>query len=233
MDFNLLKNTINIILNNQKQDKKNHGLLVYQIQDIPCFPENTEYVANSENYKTKELLEYLEKVKNKQGLKSIFISQVKITNVGNEIIKGTDFFNESKLRINNCNYYLGFIDPIYTKEYIGAKIVRHKNYEYFIDFDCIKPHDTIVVSFVAEKKISGSYTRLFGETAYFNSILPANDLYEYYNKLRKEKITKIVVCIISSIIILSMLFCTWYCQKNNVVLVIKKNAQTQGVNNAK
>ena len=75
--------------------------------------------------RTENLKLFLDTLNNNEklnsNLKRLNIYQIEIMNIGNCAIQGTDFFDNSKLRIENCNFYVGFIDSTFTKPYINAK----------------------------------------------------------------------------------------------------------------
>lgn len=176
VDLNAIK--IDKLFNIQKyknEHEKQNSKLIYYIRQYSCFPGQAEFVYQPDMIRTENLKLFLDTLNNNEkcnnNLKRLNIYQIEIMNIGNCAIQGTDFFNNSKLRIENCNFYVGFIDSTFTKPYINAKIVKYEDYAYYIDFDYLKPNDSIYISFISDQQTCASYTIVTGETKDFESLV--------------------------------------------------------------
>ena len=160
------------IQRDKNEPEKQTSKLIYFIRQYPCFPENTQFVYQPEMLYTKDLKLFLDTLNNDENfsnLKRLNIYQIEIMNIGSCAIQGADFFNNSKLRIENCDFYVGFIDNTFTKPYINVKIEKYEDYAYYIDFDYLKPNDSIYISFISDKQACASYTAVKGETKDFDA----------------------------------------------------------------
>ena len=99
------------IQKNKNETEKRNSKLVYYIRQYSCFPEHAEYVYQPEMLRTEKLKLFLDSLSKEEklssDLKRLSIYQIEIMNIGNGALQGTDFFNNSKLRIENCNFYVG------------------------------------------------------------------------------------------------------------------------------
>ena len=174
IDLNAIKiDKLFNIQKNKNETEKRNSKLVYYIRQYSCFPEHAEYVYQPEMLRTEKLKLFLDSMSKEEklcsDLKRLSIYQIEIMNIGNGALQGTDFFNNSKLRIENCNFYVGFIDNTFTKPYINARIEKYEDSAYYIDFDYLKPNDSIYISFISDKQTCASYTIVKGETKEFES----------------------------------------------------------------
>lgn len=208
MNFNLLglnvKNFCNIEMNYREKDENKTCNLGYNITSFYCFPKKIKYVTSTKDYKTKEIKYFLDRLKENSekfyGLEQLIIHQVEIRNIGNEIISASDFFENAKLRVNSYGLYLGFIDTRLTPQYINANIYKWEDDEYFISFDCIKPNDSIYLSFVSDKERLP--IKVLGETKTFKYPISLRCLSLKNSKHDHSNIKVIIFKIITGIIII-------------------------------
>ena len=207
MIFNLLgfniKNFCNLEMNHVAKKEYKICKLGYDIKSFYCFPKKIKYVTTTRDYKIKEIKYFLDSLKENSEkfseLEQLIIYQVEIKNIGNEIISASDFFEKAKLRVNSYGLYLGFIDTRLTPQYINANINNWDDDEYFISFDCIKPNDSIYLSFVSDKERLP--IKVLGETKTFKYPIPLSCLSLKDSKQNLCNIKEIIFKILTGIII--------------------------------
>lgn len=208
MNLNLIelniKNFCNLEMNHSEKKEDKTYKLGYNIKSFYCFPKKIKYVTTTRNYKIKEIKYFLDSLKENSEkfseLEQLIIHQVEIKNIGNEIISASDFFEKAKLRVNSYGLYLGFIDTRLTPQYINANINNWDDDEYFISFDCIKPNDSIYISFVSDKEILP--IKVLGETKTFKYPIPLSCLSLKDSRQDHSNIKVIIFKIIIGIIII-------------------------------
>ena len=215
-----IKNLLNLEIKQNDRNNDKYSMLAYEIKSFYCFPEKIQYVAKEGDYKTKELKYFLDRLKENSEkfseLKKIIIYQIEIKNIGNEIISASDFFENSKLRVNSYGLYLGFIDTRLTPQYINANINKWEDNEYFISFDCIKPNDSIYLSFVSDKERLP--IDVLGETKTFKFPIPLS----YFSQKNQSNIKILIFKLVTVIIILGCLMLSLYVLEHpNLMLQIR------------
>lgn len=218
MNFNLLgfniKNFCNLEMKQCEKKEEKTFKLGYDIKSFSCFPEKIQYVTAEGDYKTKEIKEFLDRLKENSEkfskLKKLIIYQIEIKNIGNEIISASDFFENAKLRVNCCDLYLGFVDSYLTPQYINAHIEKWDNYEFYIDFDCIKPNDSMYISFISDKAYINYFIKVLGKTKTFKCPIPISYKSLKDNTKEKKNFKVFILQIIVGIIILGCLISSLY-----------------------
>ena len=207
-----IKNLLNLEIKQNDRNNDKYSMLAYEIKSFYCFPKKINYVATTEDYKTKEIKYFLDKLRENAGklfeFEQLIMYQIEIKNMGNEIISASDFFENSKLRVNGYELYLGFVDTRLTPQYINANISKWEENEYFISFDCIKPNDSIYLSFVSDKE--RLLIKVLGETKTFKYPIPLSYLSLQDSRQDQSNVKAIILKIIAGIFIIGCLILSLY-----------------------
>lgn len=195
------------------EEKNGKPMLAYGIKNFGCvIPADTNFTYQNDLYKVDVLKNFLNALKSnysrdKMALKGLNVYQIEIINVGTKPIFGNSFFDNSPLRIYNCEFYVGYIDNKSTKQYINAQVIKYEDYNYFISFDCLKPNDSIYVYLLSDRSYCDTNTVVLGETEFFEKPICVNELREQYNKRNKSNILKslLLFILITSFIFFAIL----------------------------
>ncbi|MBR2068306.1 MAG: hypothetical protein IJ877_00960 [Candidatus Gastranaerophilales bacterium] len=185
---------------------------------------NETYQDFSKNWITRE-----------KNIKNLYAYKIQIKNTGKKDIRYSDFYEADRLSLNLHEPVVAISIGAETPKYINVKIKNFKMNSAEINFDTIKPNDSIYLTVISLGKFYSSDNIVSGKTKEIDNIKALDyqtaDLFynssEYWNRelmyikegcnlIKKSSITNLIGFILSMILIFyATYFCTSKKQKKD------------------
>ena len=104
--------------------------------------------------------------------KNVIAYNYEFINIGKTNIKGEDFYPAERLGIKSNSEAFGVMINKKTQDYINAKIIKFDNNKIEIDFDTIKPNDSLCVTVLSTDMFNINIPEPIGKTDKINKIIP-------------------------------------------------------------